>query len=124
MGGFRFNGICTATDIVGDLIRIKADSYVVERANPTTYGTMPAIGVIINKPTLTTCIVQTFGHVIGVYSGLNPGKIYFVGDDGRPTTSTTVPGVGTTRMHQSIGAALTTDILFLSPNFGLTKMVR
>lgn len=111
---------CQITDVVGDLVCVLAGNKVVKRADVLDYFAMPAIGVIINKPTTTKASVQVLGLVKGLYTGLLPGRLYFVGADGRPSA---LPPTGSQRRFvQAIGTALDTDVLFLLPGTHMTAI--
>jgi hypothetical protein len=118
---------CQTTDSVGDLISpilAGGGARTVQKADMTNMAGVPAIGVIISKPTTTTAMIQVGGAVEGIYSGLTPGVRYFVGSDGRPTSSFPIPGyaVGTDYFLQHIGVALDTASLLLMPNPQLTLL--
>lgn len=80
-----FDGTCDAALAVGDLVYISGSSSAVERVNIALTAEVPVIGVVISKPTATTCKVQTQGIVRNVYSGLTPNGHYFCDNSGRPT---------------------------------------
>jgi len=110
---------CLATDVVGDLVHIRAAGgtpYKVERADPLDASKMPAVGVLVSKSAPTTGMMQVVGDVLAVYSGLIPGKRYFVGLDGRPQLPSAFPSLlpGERLQVQTIGVAPTTGVLLLS----------
>lgn len=117
-----FNATCASSDVVGDLVRVTAPLKVVSRVSITDVLTMPAIGVIIQKPSSTSAVVQCTGLIQGVYTGLTPGGMYFVGSNGRPTISVPTPGVGTSVFLQLIGVAVDADVLLLAPNLMLSEL--
>jgi len=79
--------ICSALELVGHAVYVVSESGgvpVVARCDPADVTKMPAIGVVASKPTATTCLVLTSGD--HVESGLVPGRQYWIGTDGRPTS--------------------------------------
>lgn len=115
---------CLATDEVGDLVYVRGDSVAglpqVERADVTTWDKMPAIGLILSKAAPTDAMVIRRGLVDIV--GLNPGKLVFVGVDGKPTTTRPSP-TGTDRYFvQVVGSALDTSRLMLCPELNVTRI--
>lgn len=119
---------CLASDGVGAMVFIRAaltgGKYQVETADPSDFGKMPAIGMIIQKPspTATECWVQFRGQVIGVYAGLVPGEMLFVDDTGGLSDEPPEPTVPKPRkFSQNVGVALSTDIIGLDPDLTLTR---
>lgn len=111
---------CQTTDAVGDLVYVMAGNRVVKKADVLDYYGMPAIGIILTKPTTATAQVQISGLVRGLYTGLSPGRLYFVGLDGRPNMA---PPTGPARRFvQPIGTAVDTNVLFLQPNTLMTAI--
>jgi len=101
--------VCTVAEVVGDLVYISGakvgSDYSVRTVDNTLVTKMPAIGVIIAKPTPTKAVVQLQGET-SVFSGLTPGTTYWVGDTGQPTGTPPVPsGPGARKYWQSIGVA-------------------
>jgi hypothetical protein len=79
-----------------------------DRANANTIATMPVIGVVISKPTPTSCIVARSGEVSG-FVGLTADIPYFAGLIAG-TISVTAP-VGSGRVVQKVGYARNTTNL-------------
>ncbi len=83
---------CRAEDSEGDAVRIvsvEMDQITVNRVNPAYPEQMPAWGVIVQKYTPTRCLVQTSGEVrLPSTATLSPGRVCYVGADGRLTTAT------------------------------------
>ena len=113
---------CLSSDAVGDCLALRdvatgTGRWRVTRADPTQGTRMPAIGVLIRKNTPTTGIMQRVGMVRGLYSGLNPVRLVWVGLDGRPTQ--TCPGSHVAAVIiQRIGAPVAGDVLFLTGEMG------
>lgn len=109
---------CYATDAVGDAVYIAGvkvgDRYTVTKTDIDNILTVPVIGVITRKTTNTLCEVQTAGIVRGVYTGLTPQKVLFVGTDSRLTHNTTPRPSSGRRALQIVGQALSTSELFLN----------
>lgn len=114
---------CQTTDQIGDLvIPTTGTGRTVKKVNSTDELQMPAIGVIVEKPTATTATVQTAGPVEGVYAGLTPGRRYYVGSTGRPALDATSGlATGTLFFIQAVGVALDDTTLLLVPSFELAQ---
>lgn len=107
---------CLISDSVGDLVCIRGDKvngkWRVERANPEDETKMPAIGILSKKTTPTVGEIILIGQTdVGFYTGLIPGRGYFVGSDGRPSLSIPSAGISGYAMVQLIGYAMAGDIL-------------
>lgn len=98
---------CTATEAVLDVVYQSA-SNTVRQANATSSLTMPAVGIIISKPTSTTCIIARSGEVPG-FGTLTADATYYV-DTTNGVITTTPPSSGN-NIVQKVGYAKTTDIL-------------
>jgi hypothetical protein len=79
--------------------------YTVSRADVSDYSKMPAVAVVLAKLTPTRAVIQFQGE-IALYSGLTPGRVYWVSDTGVPTATPPTPGVGQRKYWQSIGVAV------------------
>jgi len=101
--------VCTAAEVVGDLVyisgaKVGAD-YSVRTADNTLTAKMPAIGVIVAKISSTRALIQLQGETT-LFTGLTPGTVYWVGDTGQPTSTPPSPtGPGARKYWQSIGVA-------------------
>lgn len=100
---------CTAGEAVGDLVyisgaKIGAD-YQIRKADVTDFTKMPAVAVIIQKISSTRAVIQFQGEV-SLYSGLTPGRIYWVSDSGVPTTTPPSVTSGQRKYLQSVGVAV------------------
>lgn len=73
---------------VNQFITITSDTNV-GIASKDDIASLPVVGVIIGKPTTTTCIIQTLGYVDG-FTGLVPGDTYYLGNGGNITNSATI----------------------------------
>jgi hypothetical protein len=107
---------CDSGTQIGDVVRpseIITDTVVSLTSN--VYTNL-AFGVVIAKPTATTCEVLISGKLEG-FSGLTFGKVLYIDTDG--TLTTDVPATG----HlQKMGMALKSDTIFLLPS--MEKVVR
>lgn len=108
---------CLMTDDVGDFVyftgpKVGVD-YQVTKVDTQLVGKMPAVGVIIAKPAPNRAVVQFSGEV-NVFSGLTPGKIYWVGTSGQATMTPPSPTAGQKRYTQSIGVASDTNKIKLN----------
>ena len=117
------------TDQVGQAVYIRAQAngeYKVARCDPTNPSKMPAIGIILNKWLAGGsyhCLVQIWGEVRGLFSGLLPRRMYSVAVDGRPKFPCDGPDPGGTFLHQNLGVALDVGVLLLNPSNDLTRRV-
>lgn len=116
---------CQVGDGVGATVYITGDRvgqyYQVSTTDPSVRGKMPAVGMIVEKMTDTTCVVQFGGNVEGVYSGLTPGELLFVEDTGGLDNEMPTPAGGTPRYVQVVGASLAADVIKLEPNMMMTR---
>lgn len=106
------SAICQMTDDVGDFVyftgpKVGSD-YQVTKVDTQLFGKMPAVGVIIAKPAPNRAVVQFSGEV-SVYSGLTPGRIYWVSATGQATVTPPSPVIGQKRYTQSVGVASDTN---------------
>lgn len=107
------------TDQVGDAVYIRGQAngyYKVARVDISVGSKMPAIGIVIQKWGFTDALVQLWGEVRGIYSGLSPGRTYFIDDDGRPTLNPPDPAtLGGRAYLQVLGVALDVGVLLVKP---------
>ena len=116
---------CMLTDQVGDAVYIRAamnGAYKVARADVSTGAKMPAIGIIISKWGFTDALVQLWGEVKGIYTGLSPGRTYFIDASGRPSLTPPSPTGGRAYL-QVIGVALDVGVLLVKPAENLSIRV-
>lgn len=115
------NANCLATDVVGDCIISTGDRisgfYQVTRIDPRVLSSGPSWGIIISKQTATDCVVQMFGVLDGVYTGLTVGKIQWVGLDGRLNDdNSTVTALPAGQVFvQQMGLSIASDVVLLFP---------
>jgi len=114
---------CLSTDAVGDFVCVTGDMvagrYQAEKADVTNRAKMPAWGVIESKSAATDCAVRYRGIAAGLYTGLTPGGLYFVGLDSRPVLGiASIPPRG---FRQHVGVAIAEDSLLLER---ATEMIR
>lgn len=110
-----FSASCSVSDLVGDFVYMNAglDVRKVDITDDTPPRKIPAVGVIIEKPTTTTCKVQTAGICDGIYAGLTPNAAYWVGTDSRPTLTKPTGSEGSPIFVIPIGYALSTTKMLL-----------
>jgi hypothetical protein len=112
------------TDQVGDSVYIRGQAngyYKVAKADPGNLNKMPVVGVIIRKWDFTSALMQVAGEVRGIYSGLTPGKQYWVGPSSRPIRFADFsPGPGERYLAQELGQALDVGVLWLLPSHIVT----
>jgi hypothetical protein len=117
-----FVGPCLSSAALGDLVYIASAGMAVRKADPVDYLKLPSVGCIIEKETSTIAVVQTSGIVTSPYTGLTPGRSYFVGLDGRPALTPPAPSPGELLFHQPIGIALDVTVMLLIPSINLTRV--
>jgi hypothetical protein len=114
---------CEVDDAVGDLVYVRGDSVdgvpSVGRVDIADFSKLPAVGQITAKPTPTDAVVVRRGIVAG--AGLTPGRLYFAGDDGRPTATRPV-ATAAPLFVQIVGTALDAARLLLNPNQAMTRV--
>lgn len=108
---------CQTADAVGDMVRVSADAlggiYQVTKVNIVTTPTELPLGMIIAKLTSTRCVVQVGGEVVGIYTGLTPGRQLFIDAAGKLShVVPTHPSSGVKSVHPA-AQALSSDALFL-----------
>lgn len=109
---------CLATDEVKHVVQISANAiagvFQVSKIDITAAPAQLAVGVIISKASSTRCTVQVGGQLAGLYSGLTPGKMLFVGTDAKLSHAVpTHPTVGVKSVYHA-ALALSDDILLLN----------
>lgn len=123
----RIPALCSAADVVGKCVHISGDvvgrNYQVRTAVPNDLATMPAVGVIVSKKSTTECLVWVFGEMTGTYSGLTPGRVMFVGDDGSLVAIPPVPPPGESVYVQSMGVSYGSSIVVVDPSFSMVKRI-
>jgi hypothetical protein len=114
---------CTVAEAIGDFVCISAPPVSgkdqVSKADPADYDTLPAVGVIISKPTTITCVVQWFGETPAIFTGLSAGETYFLGTDSKASA---YPPIPTTEdvFIQTVGLAVSDTKMYIKPEGNLT----
>lgn len=108
---------CQLADAVGDMVHISADAvggiYQVTKINIVSTPTELPLGMVIAKLTATRCVVQVGGEIVGIYTGLTPGKQLFIDNTGKLShVVPTHPATGVKSVHPA-AQALSADALFL-----------
>jgi hypothetical protein len=90
------------------------DLYQVDRCDIAQPHRRP-IGMVISKASATDCLVQTFGEISSIYTGLTPGRHLFLGLDLGARLTHVFPGPAITHKlyTQLAGYSLAADRLFL-----------
>jgi len=82
---------------------------------------MPAIGVLIEKSTPTVAVMQWIGPCT-IFTGLDWTRPnYWVGIDGRLTSTMPTIGIGGYVFVQAVGKAVASDIFLINGNLDLFK---
>jgi hypothetical protein len=114
-----FEASCDATDAVDMYVHVTGPLLgglrQVTRADISDLSKLPAVGTIIEKTSLVTCIVRTFGAVTTPVA-VTPGKRYFLGIDGLITLDPPGPGLGEKFAAQIVGIALDSTTILVNPN--------
>lgn len=116
---------CQTTDAVGDVVHVFGSSVggvlVVSKCDPSTFNKMPAIGVIVEKTSTTTCTVQRGGLLTLPYTPpFQTGKPTYVGIAGTVTTNKPTGG---TYFLQTLGVATGPNTINLSPGSNVTRVL-
>lgn len=101
---------CPSSVTVGDAVYVSG-SNAADRANAVAAVTVPAVGIVVDKPTPTSASVVYSGEA-SVFSGLVPGGTYYVswGNPGKITGAVTgVPG----QYKQQVGVAKNSTTLII-----------
>ena len=108
---------CPSGVSLGDIVRYSSTvANEVETLSSNVYASL-AVGVVVEKPTSTTCKVQMVGVLEDNLSGLTTGKPIFVGTSGEATTTPPVTG-----SLQVLGVAIDVNKALLNVQF--EKVVR
>lgn len=112
---------CDASLVVGEWVYITGPSvsgrYQVARSDIGDYSKMPAVGVVVDKPSSTLCQVQWGGEVSGLGT-LVPRRVYFLQSDSKIGLG---PPVASGQYVQRLGVALDTSRLLVNLNTSLVK---
>ncbi len=114
---------CDPSDSVAAWVYVSGpssgDIYQVRTADPTDAVKSKAVGVITAKLSTTTCLVRTSG-VAAVFSGLTPGRSYYVGADGLSNLVAPSPDISNpTVWVQAVGRALDATHMTVDPSHDL-----
>lgn len=107
---------CDAIAIVGDVVFTSSFTANKVLINLDNREENPSIGIIVNKPTVTTATVQLFGDCSLTFSGLIRGKNVFLSDTG---VLTQIPP--TNGYLQSIGTCIDQDRVYIDIDFRRVK---
>lgn len=107
---------CPAGVAIRDVVYISAAD-TVDKADASDISTAPAVGVVISKPTATTCRVKSFGVIPG-FSGLTPKATIFLSTTAGGITES--PPTGDDEVIQILGIVKDTDEILLNADNTLT----
>lgn len=100
---------CLSGDAVGDWVYVSAAS-TVAKADADDATKIPSVGVIVSKPTTTSCVVVVAGLATGL-TGLTAGSLYYL--------STTAGAISATAAASPnaapVGIAITTTTMLVLP---------
>ncbi len=118
--------ICVATDPIGACVSVSSDKignkYVVSLTDVFVDMADQSVGVIIRKDSPTDCVVQFMGPVIGVYTGLVPGRRYYVGVGSLLAAMAPVPAFSGVAYVQVMGVATGANELLLNPQTPIKRV--
>lgn len=108
---------CLAGDVVGNFVYITGDLVggvkQVSSVDVTDPSKMPTVGVIVAKPTSTSCVVQQSGSLdTTTFKTLTPNSRYWIGFDAKLRDTLPIPGSGVS-VAQQVGVALSSSELML-----------
>lgn len=108
-----FSATCAASVAVGQFVKLDGTAGPgVEPADAFFVAKIPSIGVVVDKPTTTSCSVRTLGAA-AVFSGLLAGKVYWLNALGTIDAAPPVAPLGTVRFAQAVGYALDSTTLMV-----------
>jgi len=109
---------CLSSTSIGDIVYI--NNTTAEPALASTYTTSRAIGIIVNKPTTTTCDITTVGPLtLAALGSLSPLQTYYLSDV-NPGSLTTTPTATSGNYVIQIGTALSSGTL----NINIQRIVK
>lgn len=111
--GDVYEASCTIAEAIGDLVYTAGAGPIVRKADIDNAAAMPAVAIVVSKPTTTTCVVQASGPV--EVPGIVPGSVYFVGTDSKPTSTRPANPAAGKRGVQFVGFGRDSDLLDLRP---------
>lgn len=101
---------------VGSVVRVVGNTGGrpdVEEVDPEVLGGLPAHGFVVKLLGGTDCIVQFAGPMKGIYSGLIPGRSYFVVPGAMIGDTPPTPSSGGLVYVQRVGYALSDNELLV-----------
>jgi hypothetical protein len=110
-----FEGTCSTSEAVGDVVFVNGPGKDVRKTDIADPNKVSSVGVVISKPTTTTCVVQVSGLISGIYTGLTPNSRYFLGADARPTATKPTGSEGSPTLVVALGIAIDTNLFLLRP---------
>jgi len=116
---------CLSANIVGDAVYASGPEsggiYQVQKTDPRNENKMPAIGVIVSKQSATSCWIQYFGEMKGVYSGLSTNTSLFIGTNGRLSSTPPTALPGGYALVQAAGTAVGPTTILFNPSPSMIK---
>jgi hypothetical protein len=120
------SAFCFSTDAVGDAVYIMGDkvgdTFQVTKVDINNIATVPAIGIILLKESSTSCIVQTAGIMVGIYTGRTPHKPQFIGLDAKLYETPPAEPTSGRRAVQIVAQALSTSDLLIHPKSPIIRV--
>ena len=100
--------LCSLAETVGKTVYLSSAN-TVSLASANDLTTAPALGIVVSKPTPTTCVVRSYGPV--TLAGLTPGVTYYL--DTASGLVTDAAPTGVSDVVQPLGVATSATTLFL-----------
>ncbi len=98
---------------LGDLVYLTGTDSA-DRADNTALSTTPVRGLVLSKPTSTTAILLYYGE-IGLFSGLTPGALQFLGTAGGLIEAGGLASLVDGNVIQRAGEAVNSTTLLFAP---------
>jgi len=111
-----YEGYCTSLDPVNSLVKItgyQSGKPVFGTVDISDPAKMPAVGIIIEKPSATECRVVSIGPALLQVFPVVSGSNYYIDSSGFPTTSPPIPNPNPVFV-QIIGQGMGNGTLYLS----------
>lgn len=109
---------CPATVAVRDVVAVTAAN-TVDKADADDAAKRPAFGIVVSKPTATSCVVRFMGELSG-FAGLTPGATYYLSTT--PGGIVSSPPTGSGVLRQVVGDAISATVLVVDIERGATLL--
>jgi hypothetical protein len=119
---------CNSDLNIGDLVNLSLDldgvTLMAKISSCLRRETLPVTGIVIDKKSPTSATVFLSGIIQNLLSNLTPQKFCFVGLNGEITQSLSYPTFKDVKLYiQSIGVAISHNMMIFNPDFNLKVFV-